>query len=40
MEDFKNPNVLNASNSESSSDKGDVNVGVKSAENLMEQVAS
>ena len=40
MEDFKNPNVLKASNSESLSDKGDVNVGVKSAENLMEQVAS
>ena len=39
MEDFKNPNVPKASNLESSSDKGDVNVGVKSTENLMEQVA-
>ena len=40
LEDLKNADAPKASNSESSSDKGDVNVGVKSAENLMEQVAS
>jgi len=38
LEDLKNADAPKASNSESSGDK--VNVGMESAENLMEQVAA